>query len=319
MKLIFESTKTTGPIKTVVYGPEGIGKSTFANSFPNAIFIDTDDNGSRFLDAQKIKPPVKGWTWETMLNAIKSFARMDISQSSTLVLDTIDKAELLAKKYLLKTRNWKAIDSEGYGTKYVALADEINKLLDALTMVVDSGKSVVVVAHSQRKKQELPDEMGAFDRYELKLERRDAALIKEWADLLLFANYKTTVITTSSNSRKATGGKRVMYTTHKPTWDAKNRLGLPDELPFSFEAIQKAYLEATEKPAKKGNGIPDFIKKLMNDSKITSQDMLDILHKGKFIPANDKLEDVPPTTWQHIADKWQQAINFLNQIKQNNN
>ncbi len=29
-----------------------------------------------------------------------------------------------------------------------------------------------------------------------------------------------------------------MYTTHKPTWDAKNRLGLADELPFDYEQIR---------------------------------------------------------------------------------
>lgn len=30
------------PLKVVVYGPEGIGKSTFAAQFPEPLFIDTE-------------------------------------------------------------------------------------------------------------------------------------------------------------------------------------------------------------------------------------------------------------------------------------
>lgn len=96
------------------------------------------------------------------------------------------------------------------------------------------------------KKHELPDEMGQYDKYTLKLEKRDASLAKEWADMILFFNHKTTIITDSkSDSKKATGGQRVMYTTHKPAWDAKNRLGLPDELPIDFEAIREPFERKT--------------------------------------------------------------------------
>ena len=40
----FEITKGTvqKPYKVVVYGPEGIGKSTFASHFPDPLFIDTE-------------------------------------------------------------------------------------------------------------------------------------------------------------------------------------------------------------------------------------------------------------------------------------
>ncbi len=32
----------SAPVKAVLYGPEGIGKSTFAAQFPDPVFIDTD-------------------------------------------------------------------------------------------------------------------------------------------------------------------------------------------------------------------------------------------------------------------------------------
>ncbi|MFR5148132.1 MAG: AAA family ATPase [Ruminococcus sp.] len=65
-------------------------------------------------------------------------------------------------------------------------------------------------------------------------------LIKEWADMLLFANYKTFSIAVDDKGkkRKAQGGEHVMYTTHNACWDAKNRYGLPDEVPFSYDSIR---------------------------------------------------------------------------------
>ena len=87
---------------------------------------------------------------------------------------------------------------------------------------------------------EQPDEMGAYDRWELKLNKKDAPLFKEWADMMLFLNYKTTVALSNSGKAKATGGKRVVYATHSPCWDAKNRHGLPDEFDLDYEVLRNA-------------------------------------------------------------------------------
>ena len=100
-----------------------------------------------------------------------------------------------------------------------------------------------MTAHAQLRKFEQPDELGAYDRWELKLGKKTASqtapLIKEWSDMLLFANYKTIVVATDDQGKKhkAQGGKRVMYTAHHPCWDAKNRYGLPEETEFSYSVI----------------------------------------------------------------------------------
>ena len=110
--------------------------------------------------------------------------------------------------------------------------------------------NILLLAHATMRKFEQPDELGAYDRYELKLEKKSAALLKEWPELLLFANYKTLVVEVDGKA-KAQGGKRVMFTTHHNCWDAKNRFGLKDELPFEFSAIahlfdQTASAQATQ-------------------------------------------------------------------------
>ena len=79
----------------------------------------------------------------------------------------------------------------------------------------------------------------------------DLPTIKEWADMLLFANYKTFSIAVDDKGkkRKAQGGERVMYTTHNACWDAKNRYGLPDEVPFSYDSI-RTIIEGNAVPLK---------------------------------------------------------------------
>jgi len=121
------------------------------------------------------------------------------------------------------------------------------------------------------RKFEQPDEMGAYDRWEMKLTKKDAPLLKEWADMVLFCNYKTDVITDqATKSKKATGGSRVMYAAHHPCWDAKNRYELPDSMPMSFDEIAHLFTN-TKQPE------PDYRVQLRAYIKENKLDMQDIV------------------------------------------
>ena len=48
--------KIGGAQKVVVYGPEGIGKSTFAAQFPEPLFIDTEGS-TRHMDVARLPKP----------------------------------------------------------------------------------------------------------------------------------------------------------------------------------------------------------------------------------------------------------------------
>lgn len=219
--------------KVVIYGPEGIGKSTFAAQFPGAVFLDTEA-GTTHMDVSRFDPPV---SWGDVLATV-DWCIEHHDRIGTFVLDTIDWAERLAIDYTCDKNGWKSIEDPGYGKGYVYLKDTFRKLLDKLTALVNAGTNVVLVAHSIVRKFELPDAMGAFDRWSLKVNEKNVApLIKEWADALLFVNFRTDVVTDSEGKKKARGSKRVLYATHNACWDAKNRFGLPDEMPFSFESI----------------------------------------------------------------------------------
>ena len=236
-------------LKVVVYGPEGIGKSTFAARFPAAVFIDTEGSTTH-MDVARFDRPEK---WTDILDAV-DWAAAHPDQVGTVVIDTADWAEKLATRYVCKeesinksgdTRGWDNIEAPGYGKGYVYLKAAYQVLLDKAQKAVESGVNVVFTAHAILKKFEQPDEMGSYDRWSLKLNEKNVApLVKEWADMVLFANYKTDVVKTSDGKTKGRGGqKRVMYTTHSACWDAKNRFGLEDQLPFEYDQIAHLFAD----------------------------------------------------------------------------
>lgn len=224
--------------KVVIYGPEGIGKSTFASRFPDPVFIDTEGS-TKDMDVARL-PEASSWQ---MITEEIEYIRTNPNTCRTIVVDTIDWAERMCVEHICQKHRKNGIEDFGYGNGYVYVAEEFGRFLNKLEEVVKAGVNVVLTAHSQVRKFEQPDEMRAYDRYELKLGKKTSSqtspLVKEWADMLLFANYKTYSVATDDKGKKfkAQGGERVLYTSHHSCWDAKNRYGLPDQVPFSYDSI----------------------------------------------------------------------------------
>lgn len=223
--------------KVVVYGPEGIGKTTFASKFPDPLFIDTEGSTKK-LDVKRLPTP----TSFTLFMEEIAYVKANPNLCDTLVIDTADWTEKLCLEHICSTKSVSGIEDIGYGKGYTYLEEEFGRMLNRLSDLIDLSINVVITAHAAMRKFEQPDEMGAYDRWELKLQKKTAPLLKEWGDMVLFANYKTYVINVDNQGaakgkNKAQGGARVMYTSHHPCWDAKNRHGLAPELPFEYSQI----------------------------------------------------------------------------------
>lgn len=266
--LKISSGKKKRPLRIVVDGVEGVGKSTFAAQFHDSLFIDLE-NGTDFMDVKRTQKPA---TWEELLQIVRDVAA-NPTCCKTLVLDTGDWAEALCVKYICQKYKVDGLESFGYGKGYVYLREEFEKLLHELDKVVAAGITVVICAHAQIRKFELPDEAGSFDRYELKMSKNVAPLIREWCDIQLFANFKTYVVSTENKTHKGTGGtKRVMYATHTASWDAKNRHGLPDEMDFDFKSIAHLFDDETA-PAQDAPSPVDQMMALLEKSGVTEAEL----------------------------------------------
>lgn len=269
--------------KVVIYGPEGIGKSTFASQFPEPLFIDTEGS-TKNLDVARMDKPT---SWTMLKNQIQYVKNNSVCK--TLVIDTIDWAEQLCIDDVCSIHGKKGIEDFGYGAGYVFEKEEFGRFLNSLEDLIDRGINVVLTAHAQLRKFSQPDEFGEYDRWELKLGKKTSSqispLVKEWADMVLFANYKTVAVATDDKGKKfkAQGGTRIMYTQHHPCWDAKNRHGLNDGIPFEYaqiahifttvpatQTVQSSAPQQTveqivdDTPAKQTAEIPELPKKSVN-------------------------------------------------------
>jgi hypothetical protein len=184
---------TSGVIKSaqkiIIYGPEGIGKSTFAAQFPDAVFSDTEGS-TKHLDVKRLPAPT---SWQ-LLKQEAQYIRDNPGICSTYIIDTADWTETLCINHICATAKVSGLEDFGYGKGYTYLEEEFGRYLNLLSDIIARGINVVLTAHAWMRKFEQPDELGAYDRWELKLEKKTAALVKEWADMILFANYKTHVI-----------------------------------------------------------------------------------------------------------------------------
>ena len=338
--------------KAVVYGPEGIGKSTFASQFPEPLFIDTEGSTTHMDVARLPKPS----SWTLLLEEVR-YVIQTPGLCKTLVIDTADWAEALCITEICARNHWSGIEDPGYGKGYVYLADEFGKLLNLLSELTEKGTHAVITAHAMMRKFEQPDELGAYDRWELKLQKKTAPLVKEWADMVLFANYTTLVGNVDGKGaqkgkNKAQGGQRIMYTSHHSCWDAKNRHGLPEELPFEFASIAQVFDTLTKptpivqsvvsvKPVKEGfdinqqymndivdvkaepevqateidyTGIPQALVDLMKQDAVTPDEIRNVVSQKGYYPYNTPIENYDPEFVKGVLiSAWPQVLEMIKQ------
>ena len=303
--------------KVVIYGAEGIGKSTLASQFPNPLFIDTE-GGTSHMDVRRISKPE---SFDELIGIVQEVAK-EPNLCGTLILDTADWAEQLCITGICSKYKKAGIEDFGYGKGYTYLAEEFGRLLAALDAVIASGIHVVATAHAKMRKFEQPDEMGAYDRWEMKLSKQVAPLLKEWCDILLFCNYKTYVVTAQNETKKAQGGKRVMYATHHPCWDAKNRHGLPDELELDYANIAHIFgnvaapapvpVAAPNANTDTQPSLVEQVRAMLQEAKVAEPELQEIVAQRGHFPANVTLEEYPEAFLKNwIIPNWQKIVETI--------
>lgn len=228
-------------VRAVIYGVEGVGKSTLAAAFPAPLVLDTED-GSRHLDCARVAIP----DWQTLKLAVAELA-VDRQGFETIIVDSIDWAERLLVEKVCRDADKKSVEDFGFGKGWVIVAEHLAKFLDALDGLVAAGVNVVLVGHSAVKRTSPPELTDGYDRHELKLSKQGAALVKEWSDALLFATYKASVVEGNDGRKKAIGGReRVIHAERSAAFDAKNRFGLGPVLGMTIEALAPLFGPAPE-------------------------------------------------------------------------
>ncbi len=244
----FLNSVIKGPVKQphfiILYGPDGVGKTTFAASFPKAIFSGSENGLRSLLDMpEEIRP--HQFPAPKSLHEFTAQMRELITDAhlyKTFVLDSADWLELSIFDEICKEEGVKNIEQAfgGFGKGYGESLKVWTKLMPYFQAMREKGMNIILIAHSMVKAFNDPFTNSSYDRYQLKLYEKSAAFLREAADCVLFANFKVATQGKENQKHKAFGdGSRLVYTERRPSFDAKNRLGLPFSFPLDFQEFER--------------------------------------------------------------------------------
>jgi hypothetical protein len=244
----------------VLYGTEGIGKSTFAAGAPNPVFVPTED-GLGEIDCAKF--PLAA-NYDQVVAALTEL-RTQQHEFETVAIDSLDWLERLIWDKLCAEFGVNSIEKVdgGYAKGYTHALTHWREILNHLD-ALRTGRVMVVVliAHSKIEKFEDP-ESPPYDRYTPRLHKHAAALVSEWADAVLFATRRFRTQTDDAGfNRKRTiahaigrdGGERVLRCVGGPACVAKNRYGITEDLPLAWAAFMAALTAQHHQQGVNGNG-----------------------------------------------------------------
>lgn len=242
MPLSTEKNTAALPPRILLYGTEGIGKTSFGANADRPIFLPTERGLSGHPDVQRF--PLST-SFSQVLSYLGELATEEHDRK-TLVVDSVDWLEPLIWKQVCEEQKKENIEDVGGGfgkgfnfaldlwAQYLQCLDYLNEERDM---------TIIQIAHAQIRRYENP-ETAPYDRYSIKLQDGKScsasAKLLEYSDIVLFANYQVTVIKEDKHFNKerkrAVGSdERFLYTQERPAYKAKNRYGLPDEIPFDKE------------------------------------------------------------------------------------
>lgn len=247
MSIAVKSTRRAAPVRALIHGDGGVGKSTLAASAPLAIFIAAED-GLKNIDAQAVDPPPR--TWADVLEAIDHLAALPVSECRTIAIDSLDWIEPLCWSHVCVKGKKPDIESFGYGKGYAAALDEWRVFLRKLETVSASGKNVILIAHSVRKPVKNP-EGDDYEKWQIKLHEKASGLLKEWVDVVGFAAHEIVVDDSSGRAKGMSTGKRVLRTQPNAAYDAKTRYSLPRTIPLDWTSFEAAIRAGSVSPVER--------------------------------------------------------------------
>lgn len=216
--------------RILVYGGEGVGKTTFACGAPDVYLMDLE-RGAVLNDPLMIQEPT---TYTEVMDQIKALCTQD-HPYRTLVIDSLDALETMCTAHTCKAHGWTAITEPAYGKGYGARTDECwAPLWRALDYLVEHQSMIIIlIAHSRIVKFEDPV-LPEYDMYEVNLYKTEKSKAVDWPDVVGFCTIKTYTTSDGKRNVATTAGERVILTQKNPAYSAKTRYGMPEEMPLNW-------------------------------------------------------------------------------------
>lgn len=223
------------PAIVTILGDSGLGKTSLACAFPQAIVIRAEDGLSAIPSEQRpdafpIIQKVDD-VWDQLMGLLK-----EDHDYKTVIIDSVTALERLFIQHVIDSdpKNPRSINQAmgGYGAGLAAVATMHQRVRKACGMLNErKGMHVVFIAHADTETIELPDQ-DPYTRYSLRLGKRSVAPYVDDSDVVGFLKLQT--FTTGEGERKKamSDGTRVLVCYATASNVSKNRYGIEDDIIF---------------------------------------------------------------------------------------
>lgn len=256
-----EGFRGKSPLAAILYGPSGVGKTSFAANFPDAGFVyDRQEEGIvDLVEFGQAPEPVFTECVESYNALLRTCENIASGKTGiqTAVFDSFTGFEKLifvhhCDKYFDGDWSSKGFYSYMQGPKNAAKTD-LPQFLDALEDIRAAGINVILIAHSEVKPYNNP-EGSDYDRFVPVCDKSSWQQIHRWSKAVLFYNYFVEIETQGPRAKaNTTTEQRYIYTEWSPAYDAKNRYGLEPLIDAgesgadAFQAFAEAFDAAGQK------------------------------------------------------------------------
>lgn len=240
------SSKSDKPPIALLYGVDGIGKTSLAAEWPDPIYIHTAGEEPP-SDVEMATPGVIE-NYDELIEVIGELAAGG-HEFKTAIFDSLDGIEPLIWAETCNRLGVSSIEEPGFGKGYVETDSEWKNLFDGFAALKATGMAVVLLAHPEIVRFDSPT-TDPYSRYQPKLHKRAAAVVREKSDLVGFLNYRMSIKEKEVGPKKKVGhgeggGERQIHLEECPGFLAKNRYNMPAVIPFKkgkgYSELQKFF------------------------------------------------------------------------------
>lgn len=248
MAISLSSLKKSKPPKdpiVLLYGVAGVGKDTLASEFPNPVLIPTP--GEKPPAGVEIDTFPEVADFEQLMGSIEALFTED-NTFGTVIFSALAGIERIVTAETCRRNGWKSIEEPGFGKGYVENDAVWDEFLDAVRALREQKElKIVLIGHPEIKNFDDPASTS-YSRYTPELHKRANPKVQATADIIAFVNHRVSIKTEKAafgaDKKEANGaGIRVIYLEERPGYIAKNRYGMPSEVPFAkgkgFSALAK--------------------------------------------------------------------------------
>jgi hypothetical protein len=229
------SSRSTLPPRVIIHAVEGVGKTSLAAEFPDAVYLSTP--GEATPEGVELPSPGTVANWDEMVSFMGELAQ-EQHDFRTLIVDAMDGIEPLVWRETAMRNKWETVESPGFGKGYLAADIVWREFLEGCDFLRrEKGMTIILITHSDRVNHEEPGHQP-YKRYDLRLQKRAQAILCDWSDYIFFINSKVEIKEVEQgfnkkHSHAEGGGMRWIYTDARPAFVAKNRgATMPAQLPY---------------------------------------------------------------------------------------